>query len=129
QGERFYIPVEAGRLRDPAGFRRLLARLSLHPEDNSFDMVEFADGRIFECHTQPQRMDEQVVGRVWSFRDVTTRVGAERERDRLVLDEPPARGSAEQAVRVRDEFLSVASHELRTPLTSLQLAIQGLSRR
>ena len=129
QGERFYIPVDAGRLRDPAGFRGLLARLALHPEDNSFDIVEFADGRIFECHTQPQRMDDQVVGRVWSLRNVTTRVGAERERDRLLIDERQARESAEQAVRVRDEFLSVASHELRTPLTSLQLAIQGLSRR
>jgi signal transduction histidine kinase len=34
-----------------------------------------------------------------------------------------------EALRIRDDFLSVASHELRTPLTSLQLAIQGLSRR
>jgi signal transduction histidine kinase len=32
------------------------------------------------------------------------------------------------AVRVRDEFLSVASHELRTPLTTLGLQIDGLSR-
>jgi signal transduction histidine kinase len=33
-----------------------------------------------------------------------------------------------QAVRVRDDFLSVASHELRTPLTGLQLSVQSLSR-
>jgi len=31
------------------------------------------------------------------------------------------------AVRVRDEFLSVASHELRTPLTTLGLQIDGLA--
>ena len=33
---------------------------------------------------------------------------------------------AQAAVRIRDEFLSVASHELRTPLTALQLQIEGL---
>lgn len=32
------------------------------------------------------------------------------------------------AVRARDEFLSIASHELRTPITTLTLQIDGLSR-
>ena len=33
---------------------------------------------------------------------------------------------AQQAVRARDDFLSVASHELRTPLTPLRLQLQRL---
>ncbi len=33
-----------------------------------------------------------------------------------------------EAVRARDEFMSIASHELRTPLTSLQLQIENLKR-
>ena len=32
------------------------------------------------------------------------------------------------AIRARDEFLSVASHELRTPITTLALQVDGLSR-
>lgn len=35
---------------------------------------------------------------------------------------------AEDAVRVRDEFLSIAAHELNTPLTSLKLMVQALTR-
>jgi PAS domain S-box-containing protein len=33
---------------------------------------------------------------------------------------------AKEAVRLRDEFLSIASHELKTPLTILQLQLQNL---
>ncbi len=35
---------------------------------------------------------------------------------------------AQEALRERDEFISVAAHELRTPLTALQLKLQGLER-
>ncbi|MFN8484613.1 MAG: GAF domain-containing protein [Anaerolineae bacterium] len=35
---------------------------------------------------------------------------------------------AQTAIRVRDEFLSVASHELKTPLTSMLLHVQMLQR-
>lgn len=35
---------------------------------------------------------------------------------------------AQEALRLREEFLSIASHELRTPLTALQLQVQLLRR-
>lgn len=34
---------------------------------------------------------------------------------------------AQQAIRTRDDFLSVASHELNTPVTSMKLALQALA--
>ena len=50
-------------------------------------------------------------------------------RARLFEAERIAREQAQDAIRVRDEFLSVASHELRTPLTSLQAYAQLAIRR
>ncbi|RKH09471.1 PAS domain S-box protein [Corallococcus sp. CA053C] len=44
---------------------------------------------------------------------------ARAERDRLLRE-------AEEAIRVRDDFLSVAAHELKTPLTPLKLHLQML---
>ncbi|HEU4406097.1 MAG TPA: PAS domain S-box protein [Polyangiaceae bacterium] len=55
-----------------------------------------------------------------AIRDVSERKRAEQGRLRLA--------QAQEALRLRDEFLSVASHELRTPLTALQLQLEWLRR-
>jgi signal transduction histidine kinase len=53
-------------------------------------------------------------------RALVRREAVARERARLLADEREARRTAEAAVRVRDQFLSIASHELNTPLTTLK---------
>jgi len=63
----------------------------------------------------------QLVGFTKVTRDLTERRRLEDERVRLA--------QAQEAIRLRDEFLSIASHELRTPLTALQLQLQGLLKR
>jgi PAS domain S-box-containing protein len=45
-----------------------------------------------------------------------------------VEDMKRAESELQRAIRVRDEFLSIAGHELKTPLASLQLVVQGLHR-
>ncbi len=50
-----------------------LRRLDELTKSETFDLLEFADGRVFERFSRPQIVDNKVVGRVWSFRDVTLR--------------------------------------------------------
>jgi PAS domain S-box-containing protein len=47
----------------------------------------------------------------------------------LAIDNARLYGEAQEAIRVRDDFLSIASHELKTPITTLQLQLQSLLRR
>ncbi|HET9449790.1 MAG TPA: ATP-binding protein, partial [Aggregicoccus sp.] len=46
----------------------------------------------------------------------------------VAMDNARLYRQAQEAVRLREEFLSVASHELHTPLTPLQLQLQVLQR-
>jgi NO-binding membrane sensor protein with MHYT domain/anti-sigma regulatory factor (Ser/Thr protein kinase) len=81
----------------------------------------------------PLRVGERVRGvlAVWGCAEPLTarevavaeelgrRAGAAMENARLFHE-------AQEAIRIRDEFLSIASHELNTPLTPLQLHLQRL---
>ena len=108
---------------DEAAFRELLAPL----RDGTREVVTTETAfRRRGVSTVPIEVAFQLIdvdgGRVVAIaRDITDRKRAQLERELLYRE-------AVNAIRARDEFLSIASHELRTPLSALHLQVEMLLR-
>ena len=63
---------------DPEGFKaRTLELFDQSPDAAVFDQITLKDGRIIERYSQPQRLNGDMVGRVWSYRDLSERYRTE----------------------------------------------------
>ncbi len=69
-------------LADPGAFVAKVEQLMQDVLAESFDLLRFKDGRVYERYSRPQILDSEPSGRVWSFRDVSERVRAEQSLQR-----------------------------------------------
>ncbi|MCX8145905.1 MAG: EAL domain-containing protein [Azovibrio sp.] len=58
---------------DPESYRRRMAEIRPDGEDETHDILELADGRYFEQKSRPARQNKLIIGRVFSFTDITER--------------------------------------------------------
>src|ERR1039457_1539194 len=92
------LEYASDQLENPEIFLERVQALYKNPLEESFDELYFKDGKIFERYSKPQFVDNNVIGRVWSFRDVTEKKRAE---ERIKLFEHTI-ASVNEAVNITD---------------------------
>jgi PAS domain S-box-containing protein len=63
---------------NPKAFRERLAEIYQNEPEETFDVLETSDGKVFERYSKIQCVEDRNVGRVWSFRDITERKQAQK---------------------------------------------------
>ena len=75
-----------GQVKDPESFLARVQELTQDSDAESHDSIDLLDGRTFERYSRPQKVGDQIVGRVWSFRDVTPRRKAQEQAEQALTD-------------------------------------------
>jgi two-component sensor histidine kinase len=65
-------------LKEPRKFLDKVNKLYSQASAESFDVLDFKDGRTIERYSKPQKIKNRIVGRVWNFRDITERKQTEK---------------------------------------------------
>jgi PAS domain S-box-containing protein len=115
----------------PEPHARLSARSSKAAEHHEAVFMR-SDGSRADLEVSIKQLEGEGVRFMTIVRDVTERKNAGRAlkaaHDELERRVEERTAELAEAVRVRDEFLSIASHELKTPLSAMLLQLQLLTK-
>ena len=104
------LQLAADKLEDPTEFMTRVEELYANPTAESSDTLVFKDGTVVSRYSRPQLIDGEVVGRVWSFRDVTAQKQLEEDLARLAFYDPLT-GLANRTLLVNRLEVAIAKAE------------------
>ncbi len=106
-------------LEDPETFISKIAILS-NSSEIIFDMIFFKDHRVFDCYSCPLIFEGKIKGRVWSFRDITEFVHAEKM---LRKSEKQYKNAYDRANFYKDLF----THDMNNILHNIKSSVELFS--
>ena len=121
----------AGQLENPEVFHRSVWEVERESEVETYDILELKDGRVFAQYSKPQRLDDKIIGRVWSIWDITElqqRTQEQIQKTKSKINTVEAIEEAKQLSELRSRFLSMLCHQFRSSLNVISFANSLLKR-
>jgi signal transduction histidine kinase len=127
-----YLEYQAffeNQLKNPEAYSQIIRQVCNQYDRESYDILELKDGRFFAQYSQPQWLDEEIIGRVWSIWDVTeSHCTAELPQLNRQSKLKQTLGPIKQLTQLQGDFISRLCHQLRTPLNVVSFSNSLLTR-
>lgn len=109
-----YVQYQAffeNQLKDPEAYCQIIGQVCSQYDLETYGILELKDGRVLAQYSQPQWLEGEIIGRVWSIWDVT-------ESHRLNTESDPRETleQIKQLTQLQGDFISRLCHQCRTPL-------------
>lgn len=121
----------ARQLKNPNVFHSSVWEISRKSKAKTYDILELKDGRVFAQYSQPQRLEDEIIGRVWSVVDITElkqRTEIEIQKNKGKIETFQTIEKAKELSELRSRFLSMICHQFRSSLNIISFSNSILKR-